>query len=139
MADFDPTQSYSWPAAQWAGTYSGPTDAATLDAATSFDTSGFVNPIAGTFGWSLDPAGQTLSLTYTPTRGAGAGDAGVDRIGRDRLGEVLAAGRRRTDVVRPVQLGRTAGRAKMAFDLSHSCRGHSVAGMCNSPRKSFAE
>jgi hypothetical protein len=36
-----------------------------LDAATSFDTSGFVNPVAGTFGWSL--GGSSLSLTYTPT------------------------------------------------------------------------
>jgi autotransporter-associated beta strand protein len=67
MADFDPSHAYSWPAARWAGTYSGPTDAATLNADTAFDTSGFVNSIAGTFGWSLDSADQTLSLTYTPT------------------------------------------------------------------------
>ncbi len=67
MADFDPTQSYSWTAARWTGTYSGPTDAATLNADTSFDTSGIVNPIAGTFGWSLDAADQTLSLIYTPS------------------------------------------------------------------------
>jgi hypothetical protein len=51
----------------FAGAYGGPTDAAALDAATSFDTSGFLNPVAGSFGWSLDPAGQTLSLTYTPS------------------------------------------------------------------------
>ena len=38
-----------------------------FDAATAFDTSGFLNPVAGTFGWSLDPAGHTLSLVYTPT------------------------------------------------------------------------
>ena len=55
------------PPTRWAGTYLGPTGAAMLDAATNFDTSGFENPIAGTFGWSLDPANQTLSLTYTPT------------------------------------------------------------------------
>ena len=67
MADFNPNSAYSWPAARWAGTYLGPTGAAMLDAATNFDTSGFENPIAGTFGWSLDPANQTLSLTYTPT------------------------------------------------------------------------
>ncbi len=67
MADFDPNQSYSWTAAHWTGIYSGPTDAATLDADTSFDTSGIVNPIAGAFGWSLDPADQTLSLVYTPS------------------------------------------------------------------------
>jgi hypothetical protein len=67
MADFNPNSAYSWPAARWAGTYSGPTDAAMLDAATNFDTSGFENPIAGTFGWSLDLPDQTLSLTYTPS------------------------------------------------------------------------
>ncbi len=67
MADFDPNQPYSWTAARWTGAYSGPTDVATLDADTSFDTSGVVNPIAGTFGWSLDSADQTLSLVYTPS------------------------------------------------------------------------
>jgi hypothetical protein len=67
MADFDPTKAYSWLAAQWAGTYSGPTDVATLDAATSFDTSGIVNQFNGAFGWSLDQADHTLSLTYTPS------------------------------------------------------------------------
>ncbi len=67
MADFDPTQSYSWTAARWTGSYAGPTDAATLDADTAFDTSGIINPIAGTFGWSLDSADQTLSLIYTPS------------------------------------------------------------------------
>jgi hypothetical protein len=67
MADFDPMHAYSWTAAHWAGAYSGPTDAMTLYAATSFDTTGFVNPIAGTFGWSLDSADHTLSLVYTPT------------------------------------------------------------------------
>ncbi len=67
MADFDPSQPYSWTAARWMGTYSGPTDAATLDADTSFDTSGIVNPLAGSFGWSLDAADQTLSLVYTPS------------------------------------------------------------------------
>jgi autotransporter-associated beta strand protein len=67
MANFDPTRAYSWPAVQWAGAYSGPTDATALDAATVFDTSTFANPVAGTFGWRLDAAGQTLSLTYTPS------------------------------------------------------------------------
>src|SRR5271154_5911838 len=65
MADFDPTQSYVWPAVTWTGTYFGPTDAATLNADTAFDTSGFVNQFSGTFGWSLDAADQTLSLVYT--------------------------------------------------------------------------
>jgi autotransporter-associated beta strand protein len=67
MADFAPNSAYSWPAVRWAGTYSGPTDAAALNADTAFDTSGFLNPVAGTFGWNLDPASQTLSLVYTPT------------------------------------------------------------------------
>ena len=60
MADFDPNQAYSWPAAHWSGTYSGPNDAAALDAATAFDTSGFLNPTAGAFGWNLDSADQTF-------------------------------------------------------------------------------
>ena len=67
MADFDPNQPYSWPAARWAGTYFGPTGAAMLDADTAFDTSGFMNPFLGSFGWSFDAVAQTLSLTYTPT------------------------------------------------------------------------
>jgi autotransporter-associated beta strand protein len=67
MANFDPTKSYSWPAVEWVGNYSGPTDVASLNAATSFDTSGFANPFEGTFGWSIESAGQTLSLTYTPS------------------------------------------------------------------------
>ena len=66
MADFDLTRPYSWLAGQWTGAYSGPTDPAALNAATVFDTSGFQNPIAGAFGWSLDTADRTLSLTYTP-------------------------------------------------------------------------
>jgi autotransporter-associated beta strand protein len=67
MADFDPTHSYSWPAAHWAGSYSGPTDVAMLNEATNFDTNGFLNPVAGSFSWQLDPPAQTLSLIYTPS------------------------------------------------------------------------
>jgi autotransporter-associated beta strand protein len=67
MADFDPSRPYSWLAASWAGNYAGPTDATALYAATAFDTSGFANPVAGAFGWSLDAADHTLSLTYTPS------------------------------------------------------------------------
>jgi autotransporter-associated beta strand protein len=67
MADFDPSHSYTWPAVTWAGSYTGPTVAMALDAATNFDTTGFVNPVAGSFGWSLDPSGGMLSLTYTPS------------------------------------------------------------------------
>jgi fibronectin-binding autotransporter adhesin len=65
MDHFDPNSPYSWPAVQWAGTYSGPTDTAMLDAATSFEIGAFMNPVAGTFGWSL--GGSSLSLTYTPS------------------------------------------------------------------------
>jgi autotransporter-associated beta strand protein len=67
MSDFDPSRAYSWPAVEWSGTYSGPTDVASLIAATNFDISAFQNPIGGTFGWALDAAGHSLSLTYTPT------------------------------------------------------------------------
>jgi autotransporter-associated beta strand protein len=67
MAAFDPTRTYSWSAVQWAGNYAGPSDANTLNAATAFDTTGFANPIAGTFGWQLDLPDHTLALTYTPS------------------------------------------------------------------------
>jgi fibronectin-binding autotransporter adhesin len=66
MDHFDPTHAFAWPAVSWAGRYTGPTDAAYLDETTAFDTSGFANPVSGTFGWSLDLAGRSLSLTYTP-------------------------------------------------------------------------
>jgi autotransporter-associated beta strand protein len=67
MDHFDPSQPYSWLAVTWSGAYAGPADAAVLDAATNFDASSFFNPIDGRFGWALDKAGQTLSLTYTPS------------------------------------------------------------------------
>jgi autotransporter-associated beta strand protein len=67
MADFDPTKAYSWPAFEWSGTYSGPTDPAVLAASTLFDTSGFRNSLSGVFGWSFDASDAVLSLTYTPT------------------------------------------------------------------------
>jgi fibronectin-binding autotransporter adhesin len=90
MADFDPNQSYSWPAARWAGTYSGPTDVAMLDAATSFDTSGFLNPIAGTFGWSL--SGSSLSLSYTPSAVPEPGTLALTMVAA--CGTIAAWGRR---------------------------------------------
>jgi hypothetical protein len=43
-----------------------PADAAALDAATLFDTTGFLNLVIGIFGWRLDQADQTLSIVYTP-------------------------------------------------------------------------
>jgi autotransporter-associated beta strand protein len=66
MDHFDPTRAFVWPSVEWAGSYAGPADAAALDAATAFDTSGFVNPVAGSFGWQLDAGRHALSLTYTP-------------------------------------------------------------------------
>jgi len=38
MANFDPVQSYAWPAVHWDGKYSGPTDAPSLTASTAFET-----------------------------------------------------------------------------------------------------
>jgi autotransporter-associated beta strand protein len=67
MDHFDPTRAYIWPAVEWTGAYAGPTDATTLTSATTFDTTGVLNPVAGTFGWDLDVSGHTLALTYTPT------------------------------------------------------------------------
>jgi autotransporter-associated beta strand protein len=67
MDHFDPMIAYSWPAVTWSGSYAGPADAATLDAATAFDTTGFANPMAGRFGWQLDAGGHSLSMTYSPT------------------------------------------------------------------------
>jgi hypothetical protein len=67
MDHFDPNAPYSWQAVTWAGSYAGPTDASVLDAATSFDLSGFANPVAGRFGWALDLGGHSLSLTYMPS------------------------------------------------------------------------
>jgi fibronectin-binding autotransporter adhesin len=93
MADFDPTHAYSWPAVRWTGTYSGPTDPTMLDAATAFDTSGFVNPIAGTFGWSLDQSDQTLSLIYTPSAVPEPGTMAL--VGAATLGWAAVRARRR--------------------------------------------
>jgi len=52
---------------RWTGTYSGrPIRRCWLPTRRS-NTRGFLNPVTGTFGWSLDPADQTLALTYTPS------------------------------------------------------------------------
>jgi hypothetical protein len=45
MADFDPTGVYNWPLIRWQGTYTGPTDSATLTADTLIDPTGFNNPV----------------------------------------------------------------------------------------------
>ena len=66
MPNFVSSHTYIWAAVTWTGTYTGPTDAADLNASTVFDTSAFANTFRGTFGWSLDLDGKTLYLTYTP-------------------------------------------------------------------------
>jgi autotransporter-associated beta strand protein len=66
MDHFDPSHSYSWPAVVWSGTYAGPADDDTLNTSTTFDTSGFANPLAVRFGWTLDTTDHMLSLNYTP-------------------------------------------------------------------------
>jgi hypothetical protein len=47
MDHFDPTRSYTWPAVVWTGSYAGRADDVRLDASTTFDSSGFTNPIEG--------------------------------------------------------------------------------------------
>jgi hypothetical protein len=69
----------------WTGAYSGPTDAADLNAATTIDTSGFVNAGGGHFSLQLDAADQTLSLIYTPPPAVAAvqlndGESGVQSM-----------------------------------------------------------
>jgi autotransporter-associated beta strand protein len=81
MDHFDPMQAYSWSAVSWAGSYAGPTDASVLDAATTFDLSGFANPVAGRFGWALDLGGHNLSLTYTPSAVPEPGTLGLAALG----------------------------------------------------------
>jgi autotransporter-associated beta strand protein len=66
MANFDTSLAYSWTAVEWTGNYTGPTNAAVLDASTAFDTSGIVNPFSGSFGWDFGPDGHSIALTYTP-------------------------------------------------------------------------
>jgi PEP-CTERM motif len=44
-----------------------PDDSQERIVSTAFETSNIVSRMIGRFGWSLDPADHTLSLTYTPT------------------------------------------------------------------------
>jgi autotransporter-associated beta strand protein len=76
MQNFDPTHAYSWQFVTWAGNYTGPTDAATLNSETIFDQSSgpFANtiPAQATFGWSVKFNSGTsgpgeLDLTYSPS------------------------------------------------------------------------
>jgi autotransporter-associated beta strand protein len=66
MANFDPSKPYSWPIMTYQGTYTGPTDSATLTADTRFDLSQFQNPIAGQFSLALDPVNGALDVVYSP-------------------------------------------------------------------------
>jgi autotransporter-associated beta strand protein len=67
MTDFDPSQSYSWRLFGYQGSYTGPTDTASLDASTNLDASGFLNPHAGRFDLVLNQASQEMDLVFTPT------------------------------------------------------------------------
>jgi autotransporter-associated beta strand protein len=67
MTDFDPTQSYSWRLFGYQGSYTGPTDTASLDASTNLDASGFLNPHAGRFDLVLNQSAQEMDLVFTPT------------------------------------------------------------------------
>ena len=66
MDNFDPSQQYVWPVITWQGTYSGPTDSATLTADTRFDLNQFQNLHPGTFSMQFDAANQSIDLVYTP-------------------------------------------------------------------------
>jgi hypothetical protein len=73
MANFAPVfegdspPSFAWPFITWQGTYSGPTDDATLTADTSFDLSNFVNtfPAAGKFSLHFDGTNHQIDILYT--------------------------------------------------------------------------
>jgi T5SS/PEP-CTERM-associated repeat protein/autotransporter-associated beta strand protein len=100
MSDFDPTKSYTWTIVQMdpAGTYSGPTDTATLTASTSLDVSAFANkdasnqPIsASAFTIQWDAANRDLNIVYgtaVPEPGSmallGAAGAGIGWVIRRR-------------------------------------------------------
>jgi hypothetical protein len=64
MANFDPSQSYSWALLTFEGSYSGPAD---LNAVFTIDASQFANATAGgAFSVVLNPATHTISLQFTP-------------------------------------------------------------------------
>ena len=66
MGDFDRNIKYSWKVFDWTGTYTGPTDDATLTAATVFDFSNFNSTTAPgmTFYFHLDGANKQIDLVY---------------------------------------------------------------------------
>jgi fibronectin-binding autotransporter adhesin len=67
MSHFDSSLGYTWRLFQYQGTYTGPTDTATLDASTIFDASGFLNAHPGRFDWVLNQGAKEMDLVYTPT------------------------------------------------------------------------
>jgi autotransporter-associated beta strand protein len=67
MSNFDPTGSYSWRLFAYAGSYTGPTDTATLDASVILDTADFLNPHRGRFDLVLNRSAQEMDLVVTPT------------------------------------------------------------------------
>jgi hypothetical protein len=76
MSDFDPHLKYTLAVVHMdpAGTYTGPTDSATLTASTNFDVGLFANKDAGNnpinpaaFSFQWDPANTNLNLIYSPT------------------------------------------------------------------------
>jgi hypothetical protein len=91
MSHFDPNQSYIWKMFNYQGSYSGPTDTASLDASTIFDTSLFFNPHPGRFDLVLNQASQEMDLVYTPTSVPEPGSLALVAI----AGVVAALGRRR--------------------------------------------
>jgi autotransporter-associated beta strand protein len=122
MDHFDPTRPYIWPAVEWSAQYAGPADVAALNAATVFDTTGFANPYDGTFGWQLDAAGHTLSLTYTPTAVPEPGTLAL--AGLAAVGWVTYWRRRwapKTGISRPTTSNEVCGRAvvkRLAFGVA---------------------
>ena len=74
---------YAWPVITFAGTYTGPTDSATLTADTLFDFSQFQNtiPANGTFSMAFQGARGRRRRDRLGVFGAGAGDAGVGQLG----------------------------------------------------------
>jgi hypothetical protein len=68
-AEFDPARPYTWPVVTFRGSYTGPTDSATLNASTVFNTGQFPSIQPGRFGWVLVPntgSDGHLDLVYTP-------------------------------------------------------------------------
>jgi hypothetical protein len=65
----DGDQTFFWPLFSWTGTYSGPTDDTSLTSTVLLDTTNFVNPHPGTFGFHLDLVGdgthRFIDLVYT--------------------------------------------------------------------------